>query len=119
MKGVSLQLAPEEPEAVPWHAELLSTVIETVMQGRPGKLVVGRPVVLAVDGRSNSGKTTLAGVQLVRPRRCAAPRADTSTLPVRVSFRERFGRSSFEDFVETASLKDGPGGLTPKRLSSR
>ena len=45
--------------------------------------------------------------------------ADTTTLPVRVSFRERFGRLSFEDLVETASLEDGPGGLTPKRLSSR
>jgi hypothetical protein len=57
---VSLQLAPEEPEAVPWRVELLSTVIEAVTRSEPGKVVVGRPVVLAVDGRSNSGKTTLA-----------------------------------------------------------
>jgi hypothetical protein len=60
MKSVSLQLAPEEPEAGPWHVELLSTVIEAVTRGEQGKVVVGRPVVLAVDGRSNSGKTTLA-----------------------------------------------------------
>jgi hypothetical protein len=60
MKSVSLQLAPEEPEAVPWRVELLSTVIEAVTRGEPGKVLAGRPVVLAVDGRSNSGKTTLA-----------------------------------------------------------
>jgi hypothetical protein len=44
--------------------------------------------------------------------------ADTSTLLVRVSPGERFGRLSFEDLMETASPGDGPGGLTPKRLSS-
>jgi hypothetical protein len=60
MDSVSLQLAPEEPEAVPWRVEQLSTVIEAVTRGEPGKVVVGRPVVLAVDGRSNNGKTTLA-----------------------------------------------------------
>jgi Transposase IS116/IS110/IS902 family len=36
----------------------------------------------------------LAGIQLVRPRRCAAAGADTSTLLVRVSPGERFGRLS-------------------------
>jgi hypothetical protein len=36
----------------------------------------------------------------------------------RVSPGERFGRLSFEDLMETASPGDGPGGLTPKRLSS-
>jgi hypothetical protein len=46
------------------------------------------------------------------------PGADTSTLLVRVSPGERFGRLSCEDLMETASLGDGPGGLTPKRLSS-
>lgn len=60
MESVSLQLAPEEPEAAPWRVELLSTVIEAVTRGEPGKVVAARPVVLAVDGRSNSGKTTLA-----------------------------------------------------------
>lgn len=57
---MSLQLAPEEPEAVPWRVELLSTFVDAVMASRPGNAEVGRPVVLAVDGRSNNGKTTLA-----------------------------------------------------------
>ena len=57
---MSLHLAPEEPEAEPWRVELLSTVIEAVTRGEPGKVVAGRPVVLAVDGRSNNGKTSLA-----------------------------------------------------------
>lgn len=60
MESVPLQLAPEEPEAAPWRVELLSTVIEALTRGEPGEVVAGRPVVLAVDGRSNNGKTTLA-----------------------------------------------------------
>jgi hypothetical protein len=57
MGGMALQLAQEEPEAGPWRAERLTTVVNAVT--RRG-LDQGRPVVLAVDGRSNSGKTTLA-----------------------------------------------------------
>jgi hypothetical protein len=57
---MTLQLALGEPEAGPWRAEALSTVIESLTQPSPGRAVRGRPVVLAVDGRSNSGKTTLA-----------------------------------------------------------
>jgi hypothetical protein len=57
---MALQLAPGEPEAGPWHAEPLSTVIEALTRPGPGRVVCGRPVVLAVDGRSNGGKTTLA-----------------------------------------------------------
>jgi len=57
---MALQLAPGEPEAGPWRTELLSTVIEALTRPGPGRAVCGRPVVLAVDGRSNSGKTTLA-----------------------------------------------------------
>ncbi len=53
---MALQLAAGEPEAGPWRARPLSTVIEALT--RPG--VRGRPFVLAVDGRSNGGKTTLA-----------------------------------------------------------
>lgn len=60
MEDVSLQLAPEEPEAVPWRVEPLSTVIDAVMATRPREAVAGRPVVLAIDGRSNNGKTTLS-----------------------------------------------------------
>jgi hypothetical protein len=57
---MTLLLAPGEPEAGPWRAELLSTVIETMTRREPGQAIPGRPVVLAVDGRSNAGKTTLA-----------------------------------------------------------
>src|SRR5919204_3318102 len=45
--------------------------------------------------------------------------ADGSTLHCGVSPGERFGRLSLEDFVETAFPGDGPGGPTPKRVSSR
>ncbi len=55
-----MQLAPEEPEAGPWRAELLSTVVEAITRREPGNAAPSRPVVLAVDGRSNAGKTTLA-----------------------------------------------------------
>jgi len=55
-----LQLAREEPEAGPWRVELLSSVIEALIGRGSGRVVSGRPVVLAVDGRSNAGKTTLA-----------------------------------------------------------
>jgi hypothetical protein len=57
---MTLQLAPEEPEAGPWRAELLTAVIEALIGRGPDRIVSGRPVVLAVDGRSNAGKTTLA-----------------------------------------------------------
>jgi hypothetical protein len=57
---MTLQLALGEPEAGPWRAEPLGTVIEGLTQLGPGRPVRGRPVVLAVDGRSNGGKTTLA-----------------------------------------------------------
>jgi hypothetical protein len=55
---VALQLAPDEPAAGPWRVEPLATVAATLM--RPGKGAGHRPVVLAIDGRSSSGKTTLA-----------------------------------------------------------
>jgi hypothetical protein len=57
---VSLCLAPGEPEAGPWRAEPLAAVAATVMCASHGKGADRRPVVLAVDGRSSSGKTTLA-----------------------------------------------------------
>ena len=57
---MALQLAHEEPEAGPWRAELLSAVIEATIWRGPARTVSGRPVVLAIDGRSNAGKTTLA-----------------------------------------------------------
>jgi hypothetical protein len=59
---VALRLAPEEPEAGPWHAELLTVAVGALTRRGPGRaaLAPGRPVVLAIDGRSSSGKTTLA-----------------------------------------------------------
>ena len=59
-ENMALQLAPEEPEAGPWRAELLSTVVNAVTRRRPDQGSSGRPAVLAIDGRSNNGKTTLA-----------------------------------------------------------
>jgi hypothetical protein len=61
MGRMALRLAQEEPEAGPWRAELLTAVIEALIWRGPGQVVSGRPVVLAIDGRSNAGKTTLAG----------------------------------------------------------
>ena len=61
MTGVALELAPEEPEAGPWRVAPLTTVIEALIRSGPDRLASGRPAVLAVDGRSNAGKTTLAG----------------------------------------------------------
>lgn len=55
-----MQLAPEEPEARPWRVELLSIVIDAVMGRGPDRSSSSRPAVLAVDGRSNNGKTTVA-----------------------------------------------------------
>jgi hypothetical protein len=58
---MTLQLAREEPEGGPWRAELLTAVVGALMLRGPGPGAPERPVVLAVDGRSNAGKTTLAG----------------------------------------------------------
>lgn len=56
---MALQLALEEPEAGPWRVELLSTLVDAVTRRGPDRSS-GRPAVLAVDGRSNNGKTTVA-----------------------------------------------------------
>jgi hypothetical protein len=58
---MTLQLAPDEPEAGPWRAESLAVAVAAVMRPGHGEGASRRPVVLAVDGRSSSGKTTLAG----------------------------------------------------------
>ena len=57
---MALQLAPEEPEAKPWHVELLTVVVEGLTRLGTGRHPGDRSRVLAVDGRSSSGKTTLA-----------------------------------------------------------
>jgi hypothetical protein len=55
---MTMSLPDGEPEAGPWRAEPVSAVFGTLAEaGSPG----GRPRVIAVDGRSSSGKTTLAG----------------------------------------------------------
>jgi hypothetical protein len=56
----AMQLAQEEPEAGPWRAKRLTVVIETLTRLGTNRRTGGRSVVLAVDGRSSSGKTTLA-----------------------------------------------------------
>lgn len=53
-----MQLRPEEPEAGPWHAVPLTDLVHGLLVLPPP---AGRPAVLAIDGRSSSGKTTLAG----------------------------------------------------------
>jgi hypothetical protein len=57
---MALQLAPEEPEAGPWCAEPLTALVQALTQRAPGRIVSGRPVIVAIDGRSNNGKTSLA-----------------------------------------------------------
>jgi hypothetical protein len=57
---MALQLAEEEPEACLWRVERLSTLVNALTRPRAERSS-GRPAVLAIDGRSNSGKTTLAG----------------------------------------------------------
>lgn len=57
---MALQLAPEEPAAGPWRAVPLTVLVRALTQRRPGSVGSGRPVILAIDGRSNNGKTSLA-----------------------------------------------------------
>jgi hypothetical protein len=57
---VAEQLAPEEPEAGPWRAKRLAAVIESLSRLGTAAHTDDRSVVLAVDGRSSSGKTILA-----------------------------------------------------------
>ena len=55
-----LLLRPGEPEAGPWRVEPLAAVVTGLMR-LAGLTDRRAPAVLAVDGRSSSGKTTLAG----------------------------------------------------------
>jgi hypothetical protein len=59
MDSVPLTLPPGEPEAGPWRVVPLPEVAALVLAaaGRPA----GRPAIVAVDGRSGSGKSTFAG----------------------------------------------------------
>jgi hypothetical protein len=55
----ALQLASEEPEGGPWRAVALTVVAESLVRLGSGRTAGGQGVV-ALDGRSSSGKTTLA-----------------------------------------------------------
>ena len=57
---MGLQLAREEPEAGPWRTEPLTVLVHALTRCGPGGIVSGRPVIVAIDGRSNNGKTSLA-----------------------------------------------------------
>ena len=57
---MALQLVPEEPEAGPWRAKPITVVIDSLTRPGRSRNTGDRTVVLAVDGRSSSGKTTLA-----------------------------------------------------------
>jgi hypothetical protein len=58
---MSLCLLADEPAAGPWHAERLTVVAAGLMRLGHERGADHRPVVLAIDGRSSGGKTTLAG----------------------------------------------------------
>jgi hypothetical protein len=58
---MSLCLLAGEPPAGPWHAERLAAVAADMMRLGHERGADRRPVVLAIDGRSSGGKTTLAG----------------------------------------------------------
>lgn len=53
-----MRLPPEEPAAGPWRVEPIADVAGR-LTGRP-RGSDGRPVILAVDGRGSSGKTSLS-----------------------------------------------------------
>ena len=55
-----MRLAPEEPEAGPWRVALLADVVGSLLRPRRAGSAAGPPVIVALDGRSNNGKTTLA-----------------------------------------------------------
>jgi len=57
---MTFQLAPEEPEAGPWRAEPLTMIAPAITRRPANPAAAGRPVILAIDGRSSSGKTALA-----------------------------------------------------------
>jgi hypothetical protein len=57
-RGVNIRLPPEEPAAGPWRVERITDVIAGFTDRT--RLAAERPLIVAVDGRSSSGKTTLA-----------------------------------------------------------
>jgi hypothetical protein len=57
---MTFQLAPEEPDAGPWRAERLAVIAPAIARRPADPAAARRPVILAIDGRSSSGKTALA-----------------------------------------------------------
>lgn len=56
---MTITLHPEEPPAGPWRVERITDVFAGLVE--QAEMAVGtRPLVVAIDGRSASGKTTLA-----------------------------------------------------------
>ena len=55
---LTIGLHPEEPAAGPWRAERIADVVARF--GGRTRRITTRPLVVAIDGRSSSGKTTLA-----------------------------------------------------------
>lgn len=62
-----MNLEPEEPDFGPWHIRTVDAILgDALAQSSP---VPGAPLVIAIDGRSAAGKTTLAdALASVRPR---------------------------------------------------
>jgi hypothetical protein len=56
---VTIRLHPEEPGAGPWRVERIAHVVARFADRLRG--TAERPLVVAIDWRSSSGKTTLAG----------------------------------------------------------
>ena len=53
-----MELGPGEPAAGPWRVERLAVFARSLADAAPAR--TSRPLVVAVDGRGGSGKTTLA-----------------------------------------------------------
>ena len=53
-----MELGPGEPAAGPWRVERLDVFARSLADAAPAR--TSRPLVVAVDGRGGSGKTTLA-----------------------------------------------------------
>jgi hypothetical protein len=58
MSGVAMVLGEGEPAAGPWRVERLTRFAQLLVDVVGASL--GRPAIVALDGRSSSGKTTLA-----------------------------------------------------------
>lgn len=58
MSGVAMVLGEGEPAAGPWRVERLTQFAQLLVSAVGASL--GRPGIVALDGRSSSGKTTLA-----------------------------------------------------------